>query len=700
MEIISRFWTRLSLSQKIVLPFLAVCLGGFMLGLLVVGYWFTEGWEQNLRREVEIFAERVHQDFQYEQQTLEGQIKLIANLDELEQAVKGGDRVALLQILLPLKASLGFDWIKVVDTQGNILVDARKDLLNQARLIDTAISNSASAGLGLIDLVGVEMGSRHQVLLVTSYPIKTERLLGGLIVGRLVNDTLLQKIAAGSSKQLLVLIGNQAIASTFLPEVNRFTWQPPRPETPTLRMVLGQQEYLAKSFAIAGSSLSFSTVVLSGIASLETAKYMLWLRLGLLFLLGGTIVTIVGILIARAIARPVRKFIRMTEEIANGNSTIRVPVNSRDEVGQLGRALNQMAEQLAERGVLNQQVQELQQTLHDLQKNQAKLIQTEKMAALGQLIAGIAHEINTPLGAIQASIGNINSYLEQSLTELPPLLQSLSSDRLTNFFTLLDWAKQPKEMLSSREERQLKRSLKQTLSEQGIQSADALADTLSKMGINHTLDPLLPLLQDPDAHGILETAYHLSAIQNNSQNIRLAVERAARIVYALKTYVRQDVSNVPVSASVAAGIDTVLTLYQNHIKRGIEVIKNYGTVKEILCYPEGLFQVWSNLIGNAIQAMNYQGQLEIAILEKDGHIMVEIADSGCGIPPEIKKQIFEPFFTTKPEGEGSGLGLSIVSKIVDKHRGKIEVESQPGNTVFRVWLPLNLGELEEKSANQ
>jgi signal transduction histidine kinase len=671
-----------------------------MLGLLVVGYWFTEGWEQNLRREVEIFAERVHQDFQYEQQTLEGQIKLIANLDELEQAVKGGDRVALLQILLPLKASLGFDWIKVVDTQGNILVDARKDLLNQARLIDTAISNSASAGLGLIDLVGVEMGSRHQVLLVTSYPIKTERLLGGLIVGRLVNDTLLQKIAAGSSKQLLVLIGNQAIASTFLPEVNRFTWQPPRPETPTLRMVLGQQEYLAKSFAIAGSSLSFSTVVLSGIASLETAKYMLWLRLGLLFLLGGTIVTIVGILIARAIARPVRKFIRMTEEIANGNSTIRVPVNSRDEVGQLGRALNQMAEQLAERGVLNQQVQELQQTLHDLQKNQAKLIQTEKMAALGQLIAGIAHEINTPLGAIQASIGNINSYLEQSLTELPPLLQSLSSDRLTNFFTLLDWAKQPKEMLSSREERQLKRSLKQTLSEQGIQSADALADTLSKMGINHTLDPLLPLLQDPDAHGILETAYHLSAIQNNSQNIRLAVERAARIVYALKTYVRQDVSNVPVSASVAAGIDTVLTLYQNHIKRGIEVIKNYGTVKEILCYPEGLFQVWSNLIGNAIQAMNYQGQLEIAILEKDGHIMVEIADSGCGIPPEIKKQIFEPFFTTKPEGEGSGLGLSIVSKIVDKHRGKIEVESQPGNTVFRVWLPLNLGELEEKSANQ
>jgi signal transduction histidine kinase len=696
MELISRFWTRLSLSQKIVLPFLAVCLGGFMLGLLVVGYWFTESWEHNLRREVEIFAERVHQDFEYEQETLEGQIKLMADLDEFEQAVATGDRVAILQILLPLKASLKFDWIKVVDTQGNILVDARKDLLNQARLIDTAISNSAGYGLGLTDLVAVEMGERQQVLLVTSHPIKTDRLLGGIILGRLVNDALLEKIAAGSSKQLIALIGNEAIASTLLPEINPLTWQPPPPETPAVRVALGNQQYLAKSFVVKGSSISFTTVVLSGIASLESTKYMVWLRLGLLFLLGGAIVTIVGLLIARAIARPVHKFIRMTEELANGNSTIRVPVTSRDEVGQLGRALNQMAEQLAERGILNQQVQELQQTLQDLQKNQAKLIQTEKLAALGQLVAGIAHEINTPLGAIQASISNITSYVKDSLIELPRLLQSLSSDRLNDFFTLLDWAKQPKELLTSREERQLKRSLKKILSEQGLENADAIADTLSQMGITATIDPILPLLQAPDSPLMLEIVYQLSAIQTNSQNIQLAVERAARIVYALKNYVRQDVANMPVRASVSAGIDTVLTLYQNQIKHGIEVTKNYDTVAEILCYPEALFQVWSNLIGNAIQAMNYQGQLAIAIMERDRHIVVEIADSGSGIPPEIQHQIFEPFFTTKPEGEGSGLGLSIVRKIVDKHRGRIELQSQPGYTVFQVWLPLNLGELQEK----
>ena len=695
MQLIRRFWTRLSLSQKIVLPFLAVCLVGFMLGLLVVGYWFTESWEHNLRQEVESFTERVHQDFEYEQQTLEGQIKLMADLDEFEQAVASGDRVAILQIILPLKASLKFDWIKVVDTQGNILMDARNDLLNQARLMDTAISNSASAGFSLTDLVGVEMGERQQVLEVISHPIKTNRLLGGLILGRLVNDALLQKIAAGSSKELIALIGNEAIASTFLPKVNRLTWQPPRPETPTVTVTLANQQYLAKSFVLKGSSISFTTVVLSGIASLESTKYMVWLRLGLLFLLGGAIVTIVGILIADAIARPVHKFIRMTEELANGNSTIRVPVTSKDEVGQLARALNQMAEQLAERGVLNQQVQELQQTLDDLQKNQAKLIQTEKLAALGQLVAGIAHEINTPLGAIQASIGNITSYVKDSLIELPRLLQSLSSDRLNDFFTLLDWAKQPKELLTPREERQLKRSLKKILSEQGLENADSLADTLSLMGITATIDPILPLLQAPDSLLILETVYQLSAIQTNSQNIRLAVERAARIVYALKNYVRQDVANVPVRASVAAGIDTVLTLYQNQIKYGIEVTKNYAPVADILCYPEALFQVWSNLIGNAIQAMNYQGQLAIALMEQDRHIVVEIADSGCGIPPEIQHQIFEPFFTTKPTGEGSGLGLSIVRKIVDKHRGRIEVESQPGDTVFRVWLPRNLDELQD-----
>jgi signal transduction histidine kinase len=98
-------------------------------------------------------------------------------------------------------------------------------------------------------------------------------------------------------------------------------------------------------------------------------------------------------------------------------------------------------------------------------------------------------------------------------------------------------------------------------------------------------------------------------------------------------------------------------------------------------------QVWTNLIHNAIQAMEGKGKLEIVVREQDNYVIVQVTDSGCGIPPEIQERIFEPFFTTKPLGEGSGLGLDIVKKIVNKHEGRIEVESVPGETTFRVWLP-------------
>lgn len=337
---------------------------------------------------------------------------------------------------------------------------------------------------------------------------------------------------------------------------------------------------------------------------------------------------------------------------------------------------------------------ELTNTLAQLEVAQEELIQSEKMAALGQLIAGIAHEINTPLGVIQASIGNIRASLHQSLEELPPLMQNLSPEHLADFFTLLTWARQPKESLSSREERQLKRAFRKDLTAQGLANADIMAETLSKMGTAISLAPILSLLQAPDAPVILDTAYQLSAIQNNSQNIQLAVERASRIVYALKNYIHHGNSVAKVNASVPEGIDIVLTLYQNQIKRGVKVAKVYESVPSLLCYPDELIQVWSNLISNAIQAMNYEGHLEINIAQQDTNIVVRITDSGIGIPDDIQEKIFQPFFTTKPMGEGSGLGLDIVRKIVDRHHGKIEVSSQPGQTIFSVWLPILLDEKE------
>jgi signal transduction histidine kinase len=192
----------------------------------------------------------------------------------------------------------------------------------------------------------------------------------------------------------------------------------------------------------------------------------------------------------------------------------------------------------------------------------------------------------------------------------------------------------------------------------------------------------------------LQLAYNLTRLQSNSKNINTAVERAAKIVFALKSYARYDSSGLKQLSKISDTLETVLELYQTQLKKGVEVKRDYQLLSPILCYPDELMQVWTNLMHNAIQAMEGKGKLEILVSERDNHVVVQFTDSGCGIPPEIQGRIFEPFFTTKPTGEGSGLGLDIVNKIVEKHEGRIECESQPGKTTFRVWLPIDKNEDE------
>ncbi|MFB8789862.1 MAG: ATP-binding protein [Potamolinea sp.] len=362
-----------------------------------------------------------------------------------------------------------------------------------------------------------------------------------------------------------------------------------------------------------------------------------------------------------------------------------IDISQRKQTDKLIAEYNRTLElQVAER------TQELKTALDHLQTTQDELIQSEKMAALGQLVAGVAHEVNTPLGAIRSSVENISDFLTEKLVTLPTFFQGLSPERQQDFFSLLHKSTQETTNLSSKEKRQFKRALVRQLEAQTIANADTIADTLVDIGVYDDISLFLPLLKDPESDNILDTAYQLASLQKSTQTIITATERAAKVVFALKTYSRYDTTGEKVLAKIPEGIETILTLYHNQLKQGVEVIRNYqDSFPPILCYPDELNQVWTNLIHNALQAMENKGSLKIDVRQQDGSIVVSITDSGQGIPPEILPRIFEPFFTTKPAGEGSGLGLDIVKKIIDKHQGKIAVDSFPGQTTFTVFLPIN-----------
>jgi PAS domain S-box-containing protein len=328
----------------------------------------------------------------------------------------------------------------------------------------------------------------------------------------------------------------------------------------------------------------------------------------------------------------------------------------------------------------------------ELTRTQDQLVLSEKMASLGQLIAGIAHEVNTPISAVKASARNINRILPEVMGGLPQLLLEVPDSDITNLMNLIQRAVTAESTISTKEERQAKKTMTAKLNESGIENADDIASTLVEIRIFDNIEQFLPLFKGPMGMRILTMVYNLGQIKVNMGSISIASDKTAKIVTALKSYSYVQSADKMVSSRIHESIDTVLTLYSNQLKRGIQISRQYDFTEPILCYPDELSQVWTNIIQNAIYAMDGLGTLSISVSRSDQSVVVTIGDTGPGIPTTILHRIFEPFFTTKPQGEGTGLGLDIVKKIIEKHKGEISVQSQPGSTVFTVQLPARVNE--------
>lgn len=416
--------------------------------------------------------------------------------------------------------------------------------------------------------------------------------------------------------------------------------------------------------------------------------------------------------LSKRLSAPIIRLTEMTHRLSKGDFSVatQVQVNDDDEVGVLSRQFSEMAinlekayhdleeyNLLLERKVnertqqLNLRNEELVKAINDLEESQQQLVHSEKMAALGQLVASIAHEINTPLGAIQASAGNATKYYTAYANSLDMLFHTSQQNNQALFLWLLHNAR-PMESLTTREERVAKRKAIQVLDEHNIQRCADIAEMLIDMGLSHEVEQLLPFIQGDNYVDVIKSAHQLTGIMRSNQTIYSATARASKIVFALKNFARQDQFGEKQESDINEGINTVLVLYSGLLKQGCEVVKEFDDLPLIPCHADELNQVWTNLIHNALQAMDYKGTLTLrSRLDPAGtcpQIVVQIEDTGHGIPADLQHRVWESFFTTKESGEGSGLGLGICKRIIEKHSGRLFFESEPGRTVFTVVLPL------------
>jgi len=385
----------------------------------------------------------------------------------------------------------------------------------------------------------------------------------------------------------------------------------------------------------------------------------------LLLVMAIALSAILTIVLVRLILVPVYRLESASKDVANGKLDVEVPVTSNDEMGNLSMSFNQMTSSLKEAkekekiqaeklkmqwevlSETNQELEEnskrlekqkinienkntqLQSALQKLKEAQNQLVQSEKMASVGQLTAGIAHEINNPINFVSSNV----SPLKRDIEDIMKLLELCSCD-------------------------------------------PAKEDMKSKF------DKIEKYKEEIEYDVILEEIKQLLG------GIEEGARRTMEIVRGLRNFSRLDEGEKKL-VDINEGIDSTLLMLRNQLKNRIEVVKNFGSLPQLLCYPGKLNQVFMNILNNAGQSIEETGTIQVSTSYQKNTIQVSIKDSGKGMSEKVTEHIFEPFYTTKDVGKGTGLGLSISYGIIQEHDGNIVVKSKEGKgTEFIITLPV------------
>ncbi len=367
---------------------------------------------------------------------------------------------------------------------------------------------------------------------------------------------------------------------------------------------------------------------------------------------------VISFFLSKYIAGPILKLRDTAISIGEGNWDVGLDVDSSDEIGELADSFKNMIRKLTETTTsiekLDQEIQsrkrveeelresheELENTFAQLKQAHVQMLHSEKMASVGQLAAGVAHEINNPAGFVSSNLNTLSGYIDDI------------GNVVAKYRVLMD---------------DLKAGIEQ------LQSDGILKDIKSVTEAEETVD-MDGLMLD---------------IKDLMQESLDGVERIRNIVLNLKDFAHPgEEESVP--SDLNKCLDTTINVLWNELKYKADVVKEYGKIPAVECYPQQINQVFMNILVNAAQAFEEKGVITVSTAAYDGSVEIKIADDGPGIPEENIKKIFDPFFTTKEVGQGTGLGLNISYNIIEKHNGVIDVESESGKgTAFIIRLPVN-----------